>query len=329
MTIDRASLTSLVKTSRLFFSLIHPLRRQSSFVHSLASFAPTTEISHFSDLSTQSPSLIMSAALEAKMNEIGIQAITIAKEDWLNSQCKSMENNLKVSGVHYRVKEFQKKNAHGKREWRAAMLRRIFIDTNVLEENDLFEAKAGGKKELKRVIRDMHPLGGKDKSASVGPTLIVALLESSLANEIKERVRKDEGLQLVKPKRHQEAESIRINSHLPSILECLRNECLRERRVKISAGGSTRYICHESLKWPWISLIAVDDDKKTPIPFKVEDPRLVDPARTLATNHIRGVRQFTPFRLLSAKEKKELGPPKMTLVHNPNSSTPEAMDDDK
>ena len=51
----------------------------------------------------------MSAALEAKMEEIGIQALTIAKEDWLNSQCKSMENNIKVSGVHYRVKDFQKK----------------------------------------------------------------------------------------------------------------------------------------------------------------------------------------------------------------------------
>ena len=270
----------------------------------------------------------MSAALEAKMEEIGIQALTIAKQDWLNSQCKSMENNVKVLGVHYRVKDFQKKNAHGKREWRAALLRRIFIDTKVLEENDLFETKAGGKKELRRIIRDMHPLGNKDKSASVGPTVIVAFLESSLANEIKERVRKDEGLELVIKKRHQEAESIRINSHLPSILECLRNECLRERRIKISAGGPQRYICHESLKWPWISLIAVDDDKKTPIPFKVEDPRLADPARTLATNHIRGVRQFTPFRLLNAKQKKDLGLPKMTLVHNPNPSTPEAMDDD-
>ena len=155
----------------------------------------------------------MSAALEAKMEEIGIQALTIAKEDWLNSQCKSMENNIKVSGVHYCVKDFQKKNAHGKREWRAALLRRIFIDTKVLEENDLFKTKAGGKKELRRIIRDMHPLGNKDKSASVGLTVIVAFLESSLANEIKERVRKDEGLELVKTSRsrvHQDQQSSSI-----------------------------------------------------------------------------------------------------------------------
>ena len=171
---------------------------------------------------------------DAKMQEMAFATATMQKEDWLNSQCKSMECNVKVSGVHYRVKDYQKKNSHGKREWRAEMLRRIFVDTHVLDENDLFETKSNGKKELRRVIRDMHPLSGKDKSSTVGPTIIVAFLESSLANEVKERLRKDEGLEMVRNKRNKEAETIRIISHLPPILESLRNECLRERRALLS-----------------------------------------------------------------------------------------------
>ena len=233
---------------------------------------------------------------DAKMQEMAFATATIQKEDWLNAQCKAFENNVKVMGVHYRVKDYQKRNSQGKRDWRAEMLRRIFVDTHVLDESDLFETR-NGKKEPKRVIRDMHPLGHKDKSATEGPTIIVAFLESSLANEVKERMRKGEGLEMVKQKRNKEAETIRITSHLPSIIESLRNESLRERRVRLSEpNGPKRVICSESLKWPWISLIVVDDDdKKTTIPFKVEDPRLVDPARSLAIAHLHGERQFTPY----------------------------------
>ena len=267
---------------------------------------------------------------DAKMQEMAFATATIQKEDWLNSQCKSMECNLKVMGVHFRVKEYQKKNAHGKREWRVEMLRRIFIETNVLEESDLFETRSG-KKELKRVVRDMHPLGHKDKSATVGPTIIVAFLESSLANEVKERLRKDEGLELVKQKRNKEAETIRIISHAPQIIECLRNECLRERRALLSQPNPPkRVICNESLKWPWISLIIVDEeDKKTSVPFKVEDPRLADPARSLAVNHLHGIRQFTPYRFLNDKQRKELGPAKMTLASNPNRRAESRMEEDE
>ena len=102
------------------------------------------------------------------------------------------------------------------------MARRIFVDTGVVEENILFETKAGGKQELRRVIRNMHPLGSKNRSTVVGPN-IVAFLESSLANNIKERVRKGEGVDLKKTKRGKDPEVIKISSHL---LDNLRNEAL-------------------------------------------------------------------------------------------------------
>ena len=232
----------------------------------------------------------------------------------LNGLCKSQECNIIVSGVHYRIKDWVKKNAKGRNEWRADMIRRILVDTEIVAEETLFE-KRGGKTVLREVIRNMHPLSQKDKSSTVGPTIIIAFTQSMLANDIKEKVRKDAGVTLTKSKRGREAEVIRISSHLPPILEALRNECLRERRNLITAsGGTKRYICDESVRWPWITLLLVDGEKKTPISFKVEDPRLANPARSLAIDHLRGIRKFTPFFILDDAAKKALGKPVMTAI---------------
>ena len=252
---------------------------------------------------------------KAAVEEMVVQSSTIEKEDMLNGLCKSQECNIKVSGLHYRYKDWAKKNAKARNEWRADMIRRILVDTDIVAEETLFE-KRNGKTVLRDVIRNMHPLAQKDKSPTVGPTIIIAFTQSMLANDIKEKVRKDAGVSLTKSKRGREAEVIRITSHLPPILEALRNECLRERRNLISASsGAKRYICDESIKWPWISLLAVDGEKKTPIPFKVEDPRLANPARSLALDHLRGIRKFTPFFLLNDAAKKALGNPVMTTVN--------------
>ena len=268
----------------------------------------------------------MKAGLKSSMEDMVLQSATVEKEDLLNSIVKSQECNIKVSGVHYRVKEFQKRNAKARNEWRAEMIRRILVDTNIVDEDILFETR-NNKKVLRDVIRDMHPLSQKDKSAVVGPTIIIAFTQSMLANDIKEKVRKDAGIQMTKQKRGREAEVIRITSHLPPILEAVRNECLRERRSRIEAsGGTARYICDESLRWPWISLLKVEADKKTQVPFKVEDPRLADPARALAYDHLRGIRKFTPYFLLNAQQKEALGPPTMTRLSKGETSDTNNVD---
>ena len=264
--------------------------------------------------------------MEVKMKEMIYVSTAVEKEDWLNSQVKSMEVNIKVTGVHYRVAEYQKKNAKGRADWRAEMVRRIFVETGVVDEDILFETK-GNKKELRRVIKHMHPLG-KNRNNLVGPTIIVAFLESSLANDIKERVRKGEGIELTKLKRNRESETIKIFSHLPIILENLRNEALKARRDIIQETGK-RVIMNETLRWPWISLYEKEDDKKTPISFRVEDNRLVDPARTLAIMHLSQQRDFVPFHILSENEKKAVGASAMTLAHNPRQrQTQSGADDD-
>ena len=241
--------------------------------------------------------------VEAKLKLASIDAMIVQKCDLLEALCKQFENNVKVHGLTYDIKVYHKKNATQKREWRADQVRRAFVDTNILKEEDLFVQNERGKKELKRILRDAHPLGKANNA-----TVIFAFTESWLANEIKERVRKGEGLELSRSRtRQSEPEVIRVSSHLPPILECLRNEALKGRRVLMNAsGGKRRIICNESFKAPWISLYEIDGDKKTPISFTVEDRRLVNPARSLAIYASNGINTFKPYRLLTAQEKLEI-----------------------
>ena len=87
----------------------------------------------------------MKAGLKSSMEDMVLQSATVEKEDLLNSIVKSQEFNIKVSGVHYRVKEFQKRNAKARNEWRAEMIRRILVDTNIVDEDILFETRNNKK----------------------------------------------------------------------------------------------------------------------------------------------------------------------------------------
>ena len=252
----------------------------------------------------------MKEELEKKINDAKIDVLAIEKRDWLENQCKQFENNLKISGLHYDIKDYYRKNASGRKEWRADVIQKAFVDTKVVAEDVLFAKNSNGKRELRRVVRDLHPLGNKNNA-----TLIVAFSESWLANDIKETIRKGGAhLELTKTRRGKQTETIKIHPHLPVILECLRNEALRARRSLIeSSGGAKRYICSESFKHPWVTLFEIDGDTKKTIPFAVEDGRLIDPARTLAIYALKGG-DFKPFRILSDEDKKNIPTNVMTVV---------------
>ena len=215
--------------------------------------------------------------VDGKILDAKIEVASLQKKDWLEATAKSYENNVKIAGLIYNIKDYNKLLRPAKRGWRNDILYRAFVETKVVAEDVLFEKNAHGKRELKRVVRDAHPLGN-----SHGAAIIVAFTESWLANDIKEIVRN----------------------------EALR--ALRARRDLInSSGGSKKYILHETLRSPWITLVELDGETKTPIPFKLEDGRLQDPAKTLAIytlNGVAGVREFKPFRIASAAEKALIQP---------------------
>ena len=256
------------------------------------------------------PSAALDKVIDDKIRVAKLDVLAVEKRDWLDNQCKQYENNLKISGLQYVIKDYYAKNGSGRREWRAEIVQRAFVDTCIVDEDVFFAKNDTGKKELRRVVRDVHPLGNRDNA-----TIVCAFTESWVANDIKETVRKGGShLKMTKPRRNKVPEIIKINSHLPAILESLRNEALRARRVLIAAAdGKKRYICNESLKFPWVLLYEVNGEVKNPIPFSVEDGRLVDPARSLAVYSVDGG-EFKPYRMLGAEEKKLIPTNIMTTV---------------
>ena len=247
--------------------------------------------------------------VDAKIGVVKIDIVAIEKRAWLDNQCKQFENNIKVSGLLYSVADYYKKNASARRDWRQEIVERSLIDTKIMEENVLIAKNENGKKELRRIVRDAHPLGNRDNA-----TIVIAFTESWVANDIKETVRKGQGLALTRKVTRNKTETIKINAHYPAIIECLRNEALKARRALITAGdGSKRYICNDSLKFPWVTLYEIEGETRKAIPFAVEDGRLADPARTLAIYAISGG-EFKPYRMLSADEKKNIVTNVLTTV---------------
>ena len=254
--------------------------------------------------------------VDDEIAEAKISIVSIEKTAWLDNQCKQFENNIKVSGLLYAVGDYYKKNAADRREWRQEIVQRALVDTKVMAEDVLFAKNENGKKELRRIVRDAHPLGNRDNA-----TIVIAFTESWVANDIKETIRKGgKNLALMNKKTRNKTETIKINAHFPAIIECLRNEALKVRRDLISAGdGSIRYIVNDSLKHPWILLFKIEGEVKKAIPFSVEDGRLADPARTLAIYAISGG-DFKPYRMLGTEEKKHI------LSNILTSVPPEKMD---
>lgn len=248
--------------------------------------------------------------VDEKITEAKISIVTIEKTAWLDNQCKQFENNIKISGLLYAVNDYYKKNASERREWRSEIVKRALVDTNVMAEDVLFVKNEQGRKELRRIVRDAHPLGNRDNA-----TIVIAFTESWVANDIKEIIRKGgRNLVLTSKKTRNKTETIKINAHFPAIIECLRNEALKARRDLISAGdGNTKYVCNDSMKHPWIQLYEIKGEVKKAIPFPVEDGRLADPSRTLAIYAVNGG-EFKPYRMLSADEKKNILPNVLTTV---------------
>ena len=239
--------------------------------------------------------------IETKIGAAKIDIVAIEKQAWLDNQCKQFENNIKVSGLLYSVSDYYKKNATARREWRQEIVQRALVDTNIMAEEVLFAKNSNGKKELRRIVRDAHPLGNRDNA-----TVVIAFTESWVANDIKETVRKGQGLVLQRKITRNKTEIIKVNAHYPAIIECLRNEALKARRALITAGdGTKRYICNDSMKFPWVRLYEIEGETRKAIPFAVEDGRLADPARTLAIYAVSGG-EFKPYRMLSNDEKKNI-----------------------
>ena len=233
-------------------------------------------------------------------------ATAISKTDHLNQLIKAYDKNIKIVGLVYDIKESRTFNTKSYDEWCVKVVSAALVDTKVVKEEEVFERKGGERKLIRAIVSNIHPLNGRNNAA-----IVVAFNEASFAQQIKETVRKDRGLSMGK---------IRIHVHLPPILDALHNAALKARREELEKakreGKSRKIHCNITLSPPWIQLIEINENGvKAPIPFEVEDGRLVDPADTLATLALRerGKDSFKPFKFLSEAEKKAI-PRNVTII---------------
>ena len=219
----------------------------------------------------------------------------IAKTDLINSLVKAYDKNIKITGMTYDIKDSKNLDKKAYESWCVRIIRKALIETKVAKESDVIDTRDAEPRIQRGVISNLHPLGANNNAA-----IVVAFVEASFAQQVKDTVRKNRNLSMGK---------IKILVHLPPIIDCLHNEALRARKEEIEKGkkaGTERKIhCNISFQEPWVRLVEIVGSERKPLPFEVEDGRLVDPAGSLAILALSG-KKFTPYKYLSKQEKEAI-----------------------
>jgi hypothetical protein len=227
-----------------------------------------------------------------------VLVLTIEKEDMLNRDIKSYENNIKIIGLKYDIKEAQKRDDDGRTAWRKIILD-FLVTAKIVTAGKVFHQSGSNKgKELRGILRDAHPLRQQDNAA-----IVVAFTESWLANQIKNRI-KGKGL-ILEP-------GVHIYPHYPPIINALKNDVMRERRRLLKVADTRKIVCATPIKRPWVQLLEMVEGRRVLLPFTVEDDRLANPAETLAKLTLEG-KEFKPIKYLTATERASI--PKNVLAY--------------
>ena len=188
--------------------------------------------------STAAPSAAAHAALEKRVANLeekqkkrNLFAIVRQKKDLLNAEAKSYSDNFLVKGAKFDIKDAQG-DEEKEEKFREKMVR-IFVVQGLVSAKKVFVAgpKTDGRDRILRgVLRHCHPLGSKDNCS-----VVVAFLESWLVGQINKKLTDGKRLK----------DGIRITSHLPPILDALRNGALQARRKLITASPGRKILALE------------------------------------------------------------------------------------
>jgi hypothetical protein len=193
-------------------------------------------------------------------------------------------------GLKYNIKDAQKRDEAGRAKWRTMILQKTLVNTKLVKPEKVFhQSKELKGKEIRGVLCDANPLRPSNNAA-----VVVAFVESWFAHQITERAKHKRGLDLGELKIHQ---------HLPPIIDCLKSEAFRERHKMIEQDSNQQVVCATYMKRPWVSLLKIEEGRKTTTPFTVDDGRLMNPAKALAQISLNGGQKFTPFKFLSRLER--------------------------
>ena len=211
-------------------------------------------------------------------------------DQFLNRDMKSYEDNFRLVGLKYDIRDAQKDGDEFKDAFMNKVLN-IFVNAKVLRAVDLFHQEGTEKGKLRAgVLRNLHPLSQRNNA-----TIVVAFVQSWMTARIRQRLQGTSGT----------INGIKIFPHYPPIIEALKNEAMKERRRLLNEdGGNQRVVVSVQFRKPWVVLIGMSGPKreKTALPFPVDDHRLVDPGQSLAELALAD-EEFVPLAFLNDEDK--------------------------
>ena len=213
----------------------------------------------------------------------------------INRDMKSYEDNFRIVGLKYEIRDAQKEDDESKDAFINRVLN-IFVKAGHLPADKVFHQEGSERGKLRAgVLRNLHPLQQRDNAA-----VVVAFLQSWMTSRIRLRLQ-GPGAGKV--------DGIRILAHYPPIIEAIRNEAMKERRRLLNLDNkSQRIVVQMSMKKPWVSLFRVSATNKRDrkaLPFPLEDDRLENPGKTLA-ELARAGQEFIPFGALDDDDKANI-----------------------
>ena len=230
---------------------------------------------------------------EVKENRIKDLARTF--DQFINRDMKSYEDNFRITGLKYDIKDAQKDGD----ECKDAFINRIlnlFVTAKIIPANRLFYQEGKDKGNfIAGVLRNLHPLGQRSNAA-----IVVAFTQSWMTGRVRQRLQNGAG---VLEGQH---EGVKIHSHFPPVIEAIRNEAMKERRRLLAEDNvGQRVVVNMQFKKPWVQLIRMtgrDKNQKEAITFPLEDGRLEDPGRCLAELALED-KEFVPKHFLEEDDQ--------------------------
>ena len=212
----------------------------------------------------------------------------------INRDMKSYEDNFRIVGLKYDIKDAQKDGD----EYKDVFINRIlnvFVTSKAIQADRLFHQEGKERGRLRSgVLRNLHPLSQRNNAA-----VVVAFVQSWMTGRIRQRLQAGKGL----------VDGVKIFQHYPPIIETLKNEGMKERRRLLDLDGKDqRIIVQVQFKKPWVVLLKMTGTEKrvrTTLPFPVDDERLVDPGKTLAELSLTDA-EFVPKAFLDDNDKAEI-----------------------
>ena len=215
----------------------------------------------------------------------------------LNRDMKSYEDNFRITGFKYDIRDAQKEEE----EYKDAFINRIlniFVNAKAISADKFFFQEGKEKGRLRPgVLRNLHPLSQKSNSA-----IVVAFVQSWMTARIRQQLQGGNGTL---------ADGVKICAHYPPIIEALKNEAMKERKRLLDIDRvNQRVVVNVVFKKPWVILLKMtgrDKKQRETLSFPLEDGRLSDPGRCLAELALAG-KEFVPKHFIKDDDAVLIAP---------------------